>query len=52
MRGSRGVVAVDADVQVVFGSVHRVPGQPLEQEAVQTLQQATLSTHTHTVIKL
>lgn len=45
MRGSHGGVAVEADVQVILQSVHRVPGQPLQQHVVETLHQSTLHTH-------
>lgn len=44
LRGSHGGVAVEADVQVVLQGVDRVPGQPLQQHVVETLQQSTLRT--------
>lgn len=52
MRGSHGGVAVEADVQVILQSVHRVPGQPLQQHVVETLHQSTLHTHDNKEEKL
>lgn len=41
-RDSHGCVAVETDVQAVLQGVHRVPGQPLRQHVVQTVNHTAL----------